>query len=126
MKVYALISANDDMIEGIYTTEGKRVREKKLLEDAQIGRIKHIETLENLRNEYISKVIYFHAEVANLARTGYTVHNVYELLDKLDALEAKRKTISDTIDSINQMSAAEVLKVYGIPYSWEERELIGD
>jgi hypothetical protein len=126
MKVYALISNYDDTIEGIYTLEGKKARHKQLLEEAQIGRIRHIEELEKIKSECSGKAVYFYNEAVNLLCTENALPKISELLDKCKFWEAERNTTYKTIESINQMPADEVLKRYGCQYYWEEHELVGD
>jgi hypothetical protein len=123
MKVYILI--NDGKTEGVFTSDGKKAKDKKLLEEAHIRRLKYIDALELWRADCKKKAEYYYNHVARLCHVLAPSEYLNLMALRGDELH-KCKKIEEKINELYQMSAEEIIKEYCPQYSWKEQELEGD
>jgi hypothetical protein len=125
MKVYVLINSCEGTAEGAYTFEGKKVKDKELLAEANTRRLKHIKVLEVKCASCTHTANYYNNIVAK-ASFDMSASELLNFTAVRDVLNTERKSIEERINTIYQKSAEEVIKEYLPMYRWEERELLGD
>ena len=126
MKVYILMNTYEDAIEGVFTYEGKVVKDKERLEAAHILRVKEVEHLCKEQAKFGKAIDGLNEQiVSTFIDVSPAPSSLLNDINKRDLAVNKFKKLEDRINTINQLSAEEVLDKYGTTY-WEVRELQGD
>ena len=126
MKVYVLINTCKNTVEGVFTYEGKLIKDKERLEAAHILRVKEVERLCEEQTKFGKVIDGLNKRIMNaFADVSPSPSSLLNDIALRDTAARKFKKLRESIKIINQLSAEEVINKYGTTY-WEVRELLGD
>lgn len=125
MKVYALVNSAGGMVEGIFTADGRRDKEREIFAQACTVLHMHVDSLEAEKtacSEH-ARALYLKATMMPFEANA---DEVASLLREKDALVERRREIEKEINFICNLVQEEVIEQYGPPYVWETYELQGN
>lgn len=125
MKVYALVNSVGGMVDGIFTADGRRAKEREIFTQACIMLHKHVNSLEAEKTTCSeqARALYLKATMMPFEANA---DEVASLLREKDALVERRREIEKEINFLCNLVQEEIIELYGPPYVWETYELQGN
>lgn len=138
MKVFVLINTYDDTIDGTFTLEGKRDKERAFLANAIKAKEAHIDEMHTALLRLKERFEFINFQAKKLAECcvfpkATRDPNYDKNCSRYEELHEERSKIAEQVSKLNlrisqvtAFSTADIMKHYSVGYRWEEYELQGN